>query len=64
MIKGDFTDCEKYHMLPALQLFEKVCKFESQKKFEVQNFVKPTKSREDACNDLVKKHLKAVIVSS
>jgi hypothetical protein len=53
LIKGDFTDREKYHMLPALQLFEKVCKFESEKQFEVQNYVKPTKSLKDACNDLV-----------
>ncbi len=51
--KGDFTDRLKYHMLPALQLFEKLCKFESEKIFEVQHFVIPTKSCRDACNDLV-----------
>ena len=30
-------------MLPALELFEKICKFESEKDINIQNFVKPTK---------------------
>ena len=42
-VKEDFTEREKYHMLPALELFEKICKFESEKDINIQNFVKPTK---------------------
>jgi hypothetical protein len=40
-------------MLPALELFERVCSFESKKEFVVQNFVIPTKKLKDACKSLV-----------
>ena len=35
-------------MLPALELFKKICNFESEKSISIQNFVKPTKKKSTA----------------
>ena len=39
-------------MLPALELFKKICNFESEKSISIQNFVKPTKKLLDASTSL------------
>ena len=39
-------------MLPALELFKKICNFESEKNISIQNFIKPTKKMLDASTSL------------